>query len=79
MWWKKLGPYNLKCLYKWHSKLAAAVSAGARLGSDGMEADGMEADGMDEDVEEGKTSAGGGEGGGGGSETLVKFEISVRR
>jgi hypothetical protein len=21
--WKKLGPYNLKCLYRWHSNLAA--------------------------------------------------------
>jgi hypothetical protein len=61
MSWKKLGPYNLKCLYKWHSKLAGAVS-GARLGTDGMEADGMEADEMDEDVEEGKASAGAGGG-----------------
>ena len=77
--WKKLGPYNLKCLYKMAA--AAAASAGVEVSVD----DGGESMDVGEDLEGGMKGAaadnainsGGGHNNNNGKETQVKFEIQV--
>jgi 5'-AMP-activated protein kinase catalytic alpha subunit len=76
--WKKLGPYNVKCLYK-----MAAVAAAVTAGVVGVTVDGESMD-MGDDYAEGAgfksgEGADGGVSGSGGSgkESQVKFEIQV--